>query len=170
MSTPVKDEIIEQIEKGLDGKFGERYPVRDLLAGTREVLDDEAMRSYLMLMESFSSLDPSFAVHLLQAGRNTLSSLGDVEIRRDVIEAILSMGRSKWSVAEHAFRKLDLIGSMPSGFVRKWIEHADMLADIDQDVALQYLRRRAFRDLGIARRGASPALLEVGEGVFQGKR
>jgi nitric oxide reductase NorD protein len=126
----------------LEAMIGEKLERADLVAETARtlsaLLDDEGMRLYFMTVDSFCSLDRSLAVFMVKSGEETLVSLKDSETRKEVLRRLLEMGRAKWSVVDRAYRKLSSITQYPD-LVRGWLDTAGILADIDQDVALQYL-------------------------------
>lgn len=140
---------IAEMEKTLIEKLGNAGLVERALREISPLLDERGMRSYLLLIDSFTSLDPSFAVFLLSSGHKTLSSLRSPS-RGDALKAILDMGRSKWSVVEHAYRTLPLVSGMTPEVISEWLRCGNALADIDQDVAIQYFDSSpaVFEDLG----------------------
>jgi nitric oxide reductase NorD protein len=140
-----------EMGKALGEKLGQTELVAEAVRKVSPLLDDEGMRSYLALIDSFASLDPSFVVFLLGSGHRTLSSLR-FQSRGDALKALVGMGRSKWSVVEHAYRTLPLVSEMEPGVMSEWLRCGNALADIDQDVAIQFFE-------------ASPAVREtLGEG------
>jgi nitric oxide reductase NorD protein len=124
--------------KTLGEKLGRGNLVEEAVGKMRPLLDDEGLKAYLFLADTFASLDPSFSTWLLQAGGNILSPLGDHSARREVLEALREMGRTKWSVVEHACRSLQELADVPREFILRWLRYGSTLADIDQDAALQY--------------------------------
>ena len=131
-------EVIKELEQALIEKMGNDGAVHEALARVRELLDEEGMNAYLLLVESFLSVDAPFSRFLLSTGYGTLSSIQGRPARRESLEALLGMGRSKWSVVEQACRVLPQITGVPGEFVPRWLSWGKSLADIDQDVALQY--------------------------------
>lgn len=146
-----------QALEDLEAIIGEKLDRTDLVAETARtlsaLLDDEGMKLYFMTVDSFCSLDRSLAVFILKSGGETLASVKDAETRKEVLRRLLEMGRAKWSVVDGAYRKLPFMAQYPD-LVRDWLDSAGILADIDQDVALQYLE-------------ASPPVIEsIGEEQF----
>jgi nitric oxide reductase NorD protein len=127
------------IEKALIERLGRAGLVEEAIETTGHLLDKKGLDAFLRLADFFASLNTSFSVWLLQNGPRTLSSLPDPATRAETLLALLGMGKSKWSVVESACRKLSLLPAMSRESVASWLKHADLLADIDQDVALQYL-------------------------------
>src|SRR3990172_6078022 len=105
--------IFSEIEKALVEKLGHAELIEEALEKVSPLLDEKGMKAYLLLVDSFISLDPSFSIFLLRTGFGTLSAVKGQAARRDALEALLEMGRSKWSVVEHAYRKLPLLSNMP---------------------------------------------------------
>ncbi len=130
--------VIAELEQTLIDKIGHDEAALKTIARVRELLDEQGRKAYLLLVESFLSVDAPFANLLIRTGYETLSSIQGRSDRRESLEALLGMGRSKWSVVEHAYLKLPQIGSVPGEFVPRWLGWGRSLADIDQDVALQY--------------------------------
>jgi hypothetical protein len=128
----------KELEQALIEKMGNDGSVHEDLARVREILDEEGMNAYLLLVDSFLSVDAPFSRFLLSTGYETLSRIQGRSARRESLEALLGMGRSKWSVVEQACRILPLIAGVPGEFVPRWLGWGKSLADIDQDVALQY--------------------------------
>ncbi len=141
--------VVSEVEKTLIEKLGNAALVEEALGKVSPLLDEEGMRAYLLLIDSFTSLDPSFSVSLLSSGYKTLSSLKS-PARKDALKAILEMGRSKWSVVERAYRTFPLVAEMSSAVILEWLRFGSALADIDQDVAIQYFESSpaVFEDLG----------------------
>lgn len=139
-----------ELERTLIGKIGNAELVEEALGKAGTVLDEEGMRYYLLLINSFTTLDPSFAVFLLSSGYRILSSLGTSRARGDALKALLEMGRSKWSVVEHAYRAFPLVSEMPPEVMAEWLKCGSALADMDQDVAIQYFESSpsVFGELG----------------------
>lgn len=131
-------QTVHEIEALIAEKLGSADLVADTVLGLDSALDEEGMKHYLLIVDSFCSLDRSLALFFLKSGRETLESLRDAEARKGVLAALRAMGRSKWSVMEAAYRKLPLLEDYPA-LVLEWLRSAGTLADIDQDVALQYL-------------------------------
>lgn len=130
--------VLKELEQVLIEKMGNDGPVQEALAGIRKLLDEEGMNAYLLLVESFLSVDAPFSRLLLSTGFETLSGIPGRSARRESLEALLGMGRSKWSVVEQAYRMLPQITGVPGEFVPRWLSWGRSLADIDQDVAIQY--------------------------------
>lgn len=144
MKTVLKENSgLASLEKTLTERLGRHGSVREALESAGECLDTEGLEAFLGLADFFVTLNTPFSVWLLENGSRTLSSLPDPASRTEALRKLISMGRSKWSVVESAYRKLALLPPMPGGFVTAWLEHADKLADIDQDVALEYLEAGA---------------------------
>jgi hypothetical protein len=129
---------LSAMAEALAGKVGRADLVTDAIEKVGPLLDDEGMTAYLLLVDTFVSLDPSFSVWLLQTGDKLMSPLESPPVRREALLALLDMGRTKWSVVQHACRKLLQLYGLPQIVVPKWLGYGNSLADIDQDVALQY--------------------------------
>lgn len=127
-----------EMGKALIEKLGRSEVVEASLERVSRLLDEEGMKAYILLVDSFASLDPSFSIRLLSSGYDTLSAIKGTAARRDALEAILEMGRSKWSVVAQAYKKLPFVSAMPEEFVSKWLRRGNAVADIDQDAAIQY--------------------------------
>ncbi|MGD1074546.1 MAG: hypothetical protein ABR903_00495, partial [Thermodesulfovibrionales bacterium] len=136
----MRDDIVEtsRLAEALARKLDRADLIGDVLQKMALLLDEEGIKAYLLLVDNFTALDPSFSVWLLQNGDKPLSSLRDAGARKDALAAMLALGRTKWSVIEHAYRKLHLLSSAPQEFTPLWLKYGSTLADIDQDVALQY--------------------------------
>ena len=154
MKTEVHEEVnaVEEA-RALVEKLGRGDLTDQAMSGVSPLLDNEGLRAYLALVDTFTSLDPSFSVWLLQSGADMLLPLPDAQARHEALEALLEMGRTKWSVVEHACRRLhQLTGALnvPAG---KWLKYGSSLADIDQDVALHYFEASVpvLGSLGTAR-------------------
>jgi len=130
--------VHKELEQTLIEKMGNDAPVHDAIARVGELLDEEGMSAYLRLVDSFLSLDAPFSRHLLSTGYETLCCIQGRPARRESLEVFLGMGRSKWSVVEKAYRTLPQIAGVPGEFVPRWLGWGGSLADIDQDVAIQY--------------------------------
>lgn len=130
--------VLAELEQTLIEKTGNAGPVHEAIAKVRGLLDDEGMKAYLLLIESFLSVDAPFAHVLITTGYETLSGIEGRSARCKSLEALLGMGRSKWSVVEQAYRVMPQITGVPGEFVPRWLGWGRSLADIDQDVALQY--------------------------------
>ena len=132
-----RQSALSELEKTLFSKMGYAGFHEDL-AGVRAFLDEEGMKVYLLLVDSFLSVDASFSHVLIKTGPETLSCIQGFSARKESLEALLGMGRSKWSVVEQAYRMLPQLGDVPGEFVPRWLGWGRSLADIDQDVAIQY--------------------------------
>lgn len=128
----------EELEQTLIEKMGHADSVHEAIARVRELLDQQGMKSYVLLVESFLSVDAPFSDFLIRTGYELLSGIQGQLPRRESLEALVGMGRSKWSVVEHAYRMLPLLIGVPGEFVPRWLGWGRALADIDQDVAIQY--------------------------------
>jgi nitric oxide reductase NorD protein len=137
--TEVYDKAIPEEGKAVAAELHRADLVEESLTQIAPLLDDEGIRAWFILVGRFTSLDTSFSIWLLKAGRNVLSSMPSLTARREILETMLEMGRTKWSVVRHACRKLEHLSGQPGNFVPKWLGYGSSLADIDQDVALQYL-------------------------------
>lgn len=129
---------VSERERSLIEKLGNAGSVHEALAKAGPLLDEGGMSAYLRLIDTFLSLDPSFSLLLIRTGYETLSAIEGRRARREALEALLEMGRSKWSVVERAYRALPFIPEAPAEFVPRWLAWGDSLAAIDQDVAIQY--------------------------------
>ncbi|MGC2063368.1 MAG: hypothetical protein WA610_10325 [Thermodesulfovibrionales bacterium] len=138
MAVLFERQTVQEIATSVAEKLGSADLVSETVRSLSSVLDEEGMKHYLLIVDSFSSLDRSLALFFLKSGRATLEPLRDPEARKEVLVLLLKMGRSKWSVVEAAYLKLPLLESYPA-LVLQWLQSASTLADIDQDVALQYL-------------------------------
>lgn len=124
--------------RSLIEKIGRQDLVEQTVARIGQLVDEDGIRAYIRLVDTFSSLGPSFSLWLLQTGVNTLSSLNTPAARRNALQELLEMGKSKWSVVEHAYKKLPLVSGMSGDDIARWLRNGKALADIDQDVAIQY--------------------------------
>ncbi len=142
--------VHSEMERTLIGKLGNAELVEEALGKVGTILDEEGMRSYLLLIDSFTSLDPSFSGFLLSSGHRILSALRSPSVRGKALESLLGMGRSKWSVVEHAYRTLPHVSEMLPEVIEEWLRCGSSLADIDQDVAIQYFESSpaVFEELG----------------------
>lgn len=134
-----EDGELAALEKSLAERLERADTVREALESAAKLLDVEGLEAFFGLAAFFVPLNAAFSVWLLENGSGILSSLPDPVSRTETLRTLLGMGRPKWSVVESAYRKLALLPPMPGEFVKEWLDHADQLADIDQDVALQYL-------------------------------
>jgi nitric oxide reductase NorD protein len=132
------DVVFLDMERALIEKIGNDESVHEAVANVSGILDNEGVEAYLLLIESFLSVDPAFSLELVRTGYETLSGIEGQSARRESLAVLLSMGRSKWSVVERACRKLPELTNVPGEFVPKWLTWGRSLADIDQDVAIQY--------------------------------
>lgn len=142
------------MEKEIADKLGKAALVAEAVERTSPLLDEDGMKSYLLLVDTFTSLDPSFSVFLLEAGEKILSVMETPSAREKALEVLLEMGRSKWSVVRHACTKLPLLSGVPEEFIPEWLGYGNALADIDQDVGIQYF------EAGL------PVLEQLGVGQF----
>lgn len=126
------------MKKALAEKLGHEELIEQAVGKVSELLNEDGLKAYLSLIDSFTALGPSFSVWLLQTGYKTLLSLKDPITRNNALEALHDMGRSKWSVVEHAYKKLPSISELSSKDISIWLKSGNALADIDQDVAIQY--------------------------------
>ena len=110
---------LAELEQTLIEKMGNAGSVHETIARVRELLDEEGMNAYLLMVESFLSVDSSFSNLLLSTGYETLSGIQGRTARRESLEALLGMGRSKWSVVEQAYRMLPQITGVPGEFVAR---------------------------------------------------
>jgi nitric oxide reductase NorD protein len=132
-----KQAVLTDLEQTLIDKMGHAGFPEDLVK-VRALLDEEGMHAFLLLVESFLSVDAPFSQLLIRTGQETLSGIQGQSARRESLEALLGMGRSKWSVVEQAYRILPQITGVPGEFIPRWLSWGRSLADIDQDVAIQY--------------------------------
>ncbi len=123
----------------LGDKLGRGDLAERAFSETGHLLDREGLTAYLSLVDACASLDPVFSAWLLQAGGEILSSLPSEAVRREALGVLVEMGRNKWSVVQHACRKIRDLAGISQSAVVKWLRYCGSLADIDQDVALQYL-------------------------------
>ena len=130
--------FLAELEQTLIGRMGSAEPVHQAIAKVREILDDQGMKAYVLLVELFLSVDAPFSDVLIRTGYETLSGIQGQLVRRESLEALLGMGRSKWSVVEQAYRTLPQLTDVPGEFIPRWLSWGRSLADIDQDVAIQY--------------------------------
>jgi nitric oxide reductase NorD protein len=130
--------VNNELEQALIKKMGNDRSVPEAFARVRELLDEEGMKAYILLVESFLSVDSSFSHLLLSTGYETLSTIQGRPARCSSLEMLLEMGRSKWSVVEQAYRMLPHITGVPGEFIPRWLGWGKSLANIDQDVAIQY--------------------------------
>lgn len=135
--TETRQTVLAELEQSLREKMGYAGFTEDI-AGARELLDEEGMKAFLLLVESFLSVDAPFSHLLIKTGRETLSRIQGRQAIQESLEVLLGMGRSKWSVVEQAYRVLPQLSTVPGEFVPRWLGWGASLADIDQDVALQY--------------------------------
>jgi hypothetical protein len=133
-----KDKQLSEILEALGEKLGSREIIEQRFNKLRSVLDQDGLTSFARLVYFFTAFDQSVSAWLLRSGFEVLSALEDAAARTAVLEEILKMGRSKWSVAANGLKKLSLVSAMPSEFVTNWLCRGNRLADIDQDVAVQY--------------------------------
>ncbi len=138
MTVRLDGQTVQELTAVIAEKLGMSEHVAESVQGLREILDDEGMTCYLQIVDSFTSLDRSLSLFFLRSGKETLVSFPDVSIRSEVLSLLHGMGRSKWSVVEGAYRKLPLLQKYP-GIAAAWLQSAGTLADIDQDVALQFI-------------------------------
>lgn len=137
--TSVPENIsVDDMVKNFIEKIGRQELVEQTIKRIGQLIDEDGMKAYIRLIDSFSSLGPSFSLWLLRTGYNTLFSLKDPAARRNALLTLLEMGKSKWSVVEHAYKKLPLVSGMSNEDITKWLKNGNVLADIDQDVAIQY--------------------------------
>lgn len=139
MALPTGVQTVQEIEASVAERLGSADLVAHAVQGLRALLDEEDMTHYLLIVHSFSSLDRSLAFFFLKSGADTLASVDDRRARKEILRHLLGMGRSKWSVVEGAYRKLPLMAAHPPELAVEWLVAANTLAEIDQDVALQYL-------------------------------
>lgn len=128
---------LEDLRKALAEKLDAEL-VSQAVERLRPLLDEDGLHAYMRLVDAFTGVGPAFSVWLLQSGHRMLSALRGPEIRRAALEAILEMGKSKWSVVEHACKKIPVLSGFPDNFIVEWLRSGNLLADIDQDVAIQY--------------------------------
>lgn len=129
---------ITEIVDTLGVKLGSRGTVEQRFHELSTILDQDGLKSFARLVEFFTPFDQSVSAWLLRSGFEVLSAIENTVARKEVLEEILKMGRSKWSVAAKGLKKLPLVSAMPSEFVADWLRRGNELADIDQDVAVQY--------------------------------
>lgn len=147
------DTGFDETKKALIEKLGQAELVDRTITEMSGLLDHKGLIAYISLIDSFTGLGPSFSILLLQTGHSTFSCLKNHAIRQKVIESLLDMGRSKWSVVEHAYKKLPSVSGLSDDDISNWLESGNILAGIDQDVALQFFESspQVFEALGSER-------------------
>lgn len=131
-------DAVKGLLAGLAEKLGQDSRIRETASALDGLLDEEGVVGFFRLVDVFASVEPSLALHFMQTGKKTLAALKDRRARHEALDALLSMGRSKWSVAERACAMLPRLSGADGATVSKWIRYGSGLAEIDQDVALQY--------------------------------
>ncbi len=129
-----------ELGKQLAEKTGAGDMIEQALREIRPLLDNAGTHAYLLVVDFFLPFDRPVSLWLLRSGAPLLSALADNKARLDVLEAILGMGKSKWSVAAEALRKLSDVSGRGPGIIVQWLKHGSSLAGIDQDAALQYFK------------------------------
>ena len=124
--------LIEEISRKIGGD------IRDNVAEVRTLLDDAGLHSYLFLVNAFISFDPSVSRRLLLSGHALLSSVAGRAARGEIVSLLASMARVQWSAAVAALKNLPRVNGMPARHLVQWVRRGAGLAEIDQDVAIQY--------------------------------
>ncbi len=118
--------LLDGLVRSLAETLGHGELVEEACGRMASLLDEEGMLVYFRLVDEFISLDRSLALSFLQRGAKTLETLKDPTVRKGVLEAILGMGRSKWSVVEHAYRMLPHFAGAEGETVVKWLHHGNV--------------------------------------------
>lgn len=139
MDVMVSGQTVQDLTASVGAKLDRADLVAETVRSLQSLLADEEIAVYLLIVDSFASLDRSLSLDLLKTGPATMASLRDEAQRREVLSHLQAMGKSKWSVVEAAYRKLPELAAHAPTVVLPWLRSADALADIDQDAALQYL-------------------------------
>jgi hypothetical protein len=138
MMVASEQQAVREAAAAVADRLGDAGLVADAVRALDGLLDEKGLERYLRIADSFIALDRAQAVQLLRTGRAALQPLRDADTRGRVLGLLLEMGRPKWSVVAAAFPKLALLGSHPD-LVLDWLQSASTLADVDQDVALEYV-------------------------------
>jgi hypothetical protein len=135
------DTIQEQtaaLAASIAGQLGKER-VEAAVSRLRGLLDDEGLKCYLGIVQSFQSLDRALPLSLLSSGDAAFQAVAGRSVRTELLSFFSRMGKSKWSVVESLFRGLPRLKGRPDAVILGWAKIAGALADKDQDVALQYL-------------------------------
>jgi hypothetical protein len=127
-------EVLESVGEKLDSRDAVEQKFHEL----GSILDQDGLMTFARLVEFFTSFDKSVSSWLLRSGLELLTAIESAAARKEVLEEILRMGRPKWSVAAKGLKKLSFVSAMPLDFISPWLRRGNELADIDQDVAVQY--------------------------------
>jgi len=133
------DTIQEQtaaLAASIAGQLGKER-VEAAVSRLRGLLDDEGLKCYLGIVQSFQSLDQALPLSLLSSGDAAFQAVAGRSVRTELLSFFSRMGKSKWSVVESLFRGLPRLKGRPDAVILGWAKIAGALADKDQDVALQ---------------------------------
>ncbi len=132
-------EQIDALAESIAGQLGKEQ-VDKAVSRLHEILDDEGMQNYLGLIQSFLSLDRALPLFFISSGDTALQAVEGRSVRTELLSLCSRMGKSKWSVVESLFRELTHLKGRADRTILGWAKITGILADKDQDVALEYLR------------------------------
>ncbi len=139
---------MDDLKRDIAEAIGDKEIIEQALENVMPLLDDSGKKAYLGLIEMVLPFDEDFSLWMLRSGKEVLSVLDDEDARKQALETVVSMGKSKWSVAAAIFRQLPHFSDMEQELPTQWFSYCNALSDIDQDAAVEFIE-------------ASPELLEV---------
>jgi nitric oxide reductase activation protein len=129
---------LQGVAATLAQKLGDAQPLVAAAGSLDGLLDEAGLRNFFQVADFLATTDRPTALWLLKHARSVLAPLPDAAGRTEVLALLLAMGRSRWIVVGAALQRLPGLAASP-GLAGAWLRSAAAIADIDQDVALQYL-------------------------------
>ncbi len=136
----MKDEkALSELIESLAEKLGSRNFVLQKFEDLSSLLSEGGLVMYARLVDFFTTFDRSVSSWVLCSSTEIMGSASSPEEREKILTEILSMGRAKWGVAASVLQNLPDESKLSFDDTMRWIRRAVALADIDRDVAIQYL-------------------------------
>ncbi|MCP4629534.1 MAG: hypothetical protein GY850_39425 [bacterium] len=126
------------VTKNLEEKLANADLVAQSLEELSPLLDEKGLTAYFSVVELFISFDPSFSTRLLRSGAATVSAIQDKPTRLDALNVLLSMGKSKWSVARAALKTISQISEIEPGFIVQWLRNGHDIGHTALDAGILY--------------------------------
>jgi nitric oxide reductase NorD protein len=130
--------LTEQIES-LAEKLGSRDFVLQKFEDLRSLLSDDGLMMFARLVDFFTTFDRSVSSWVLRSSTEILESMSSQGNREKILAEMLGMGRAKWTVVASVLQNLPGESELSFDDIMRWIRRSVSLADIDKDVAIQYL-------------------------------
>jgi hypothetical protein len=138
MPDTLEKPALQGIAAAVAEKLGDAELLATAAGSLDGLLEEAGLRDFFQIADFLATTDRPSALWLLRRGGSLLALLKDPAGRRDVLALLLAMGRSRWIVVGAALQRLPGLAAYPD-LVGAWLRSAAAIADIDQDVALQYL-------------------------------